>query len=274
MKKLRLPIVFMMSGALVACTATNDSKSACADEGIMLGAADVQGEWRLESYRIDCESTQFDVTSDYKLSFSEPDNTFGLTTDCNMISGDFGIAGDTVRFKNVLVTEMACDDMTVEQNMLRMFNDSTAYAVCYGDTLAFTAPYIGSAMFIKCSDEEESSVRDSFIGVYMGQNDGSSLQICDSANSGLRIKINLFRLTNIDDGIGKVIGGTLTFAATDAAGNPIKGIINTDGDNVTLVFTESTWEYLPNGTTYHFKRNEETDTQYIIYDNKRWSARR
>lgn len=53
----------------------------------------------------------------------------------------------------MLVTEMACENMIVEQNMLRMLNDSTAYAMCHGDTLAFTAPYIGSAIFIKQGDE-------------------------------------------------------------------------------------------------------------------------
>ena len=130
-----------------ACTATN--KSVDGERYIKTDTASLQGEWRLDSYRIDCRSTQFDAESNYKLSFKETDNVFSLSTDCNMISGEFGITNDTIRFRNMLVTEMACDNMIVEQNMLRMLNDSTAYAVCLGDTLTFTAPYIGSAIFIK-----------------------------------------------------------------------------------------------------------------------------
>lgn len=141
----------VVSVALGACTTAN--KSADGDGNIKAYAASMQGVLRLDSYRIDCESTQFDATSNYKLSFNEPDNTFSLSTDCNMINGEFGITTDTIRFKNLLVTEMACDNMIVEQNMLRLLNDSTAYAVYHGDTLAFTAPYIGSAIFIKQSDE-------------------------------------------------------------------------------------------------------------------------
>lgn len=92
------------------------------------------------------------------------------------------------------------------------------------------------------------------IGTYTDINDGSTLEIGNSTNSGLSVKINLFRLTDIDDGIGLISDGVLIFNATDAAGNPIKGKITLDSDTATLVFTESTWEYLPNGTSYSFIR--------------------
>ena len=142
----------VVSVALGACTAAN--KSADGDGNLKADAASEQGVLRLDSYHIDCESTQFDANSNYRLSFNEPDNTFSLSTDCNMINGEFEITDDTIRFKNMLVNEMACDNMIVEQNMLRLLNDSTAYAVCHGDTLTFTAPCIGSAIFIKQSDEQ------------------------------------------------------------------------------------------------------------------------
>lgn len=147
MKKFRLSIITIASVALCACTATNKSEN---DGENITG---LQDEWHLYSYRIDCESTQFDSISSYKLSFNELDSTFSLSTDCNMINGEFGITNDTIRFKNMLVTEMACDNMVVEQNMLRLLNDTTAYAVCNDDILTFTAPYIGTATFIRQDDE-------------------------------------------------------------------------------------------------------------------------
>lgn len=119
---------------------------------LSLDLAGLQGKWLLASYRVDCESMKFESGSSYVLSFNEPDNSFGLTTDCNMIGGNFGITNDTIRFKNIAVTEMACDKMTVEADMLRLLNDTTAYAVCKGDSILYTAPSIGDATFIK-SDE-------------------------------------------------------------------------------------------------------------------------
>lgn len=256
MKKIGLYMMAMVSAALGACG--NANKPADGGKDIVVDTADLQSGWHLDSYRIDCESTQFDGKADYKLSFDGTDSTFSLSTDCNMINGEFGIANDTIRFRNMLVTEMACESMTVEQNMLRLLNDSTAYAVCHGDTLSFTAPYIGSAIFINNGTERAESAERSFIGEYTDSNDGSTLQISDSTNSGPSIKINLFRLTDIDDGIGKVSDGALAFDATDAAGNPIKGRITLEGDTAILVFTESTWGYLPNGSTYRFKRDTQT----------------
>ena len=147
LKNTVLFMMLLMSVAFGACTAAN--KPADDSDDTVLDSVGLHGEWHLDSYRIDCVSTQFGAKSNYKLSLEEPDNTFCLSTDCNMINGEFGITNDTIRFKNMLVTEMACDNMIVEQNMLRLLNDTTAYAICHGDTLALTAPYIGSAKFIK-----------------------------------------------------------------------------------------------------------------------------
>jgi hypothetical protein len=55
----------------------------------------------------------------------------------------------TIRLKNIPVTEMACDNMTVDKNMLCLLNDSTVYAICHGDIITVNAPNIGAAIFIK-----------------------------------------------------------------------------------------------------------------------------
>lgn len=93
---------------------------------------------------------------------------------------------------------------------------------------------------------------------YTDLNDGSTLTIDSRTNCGPRVKISLFRLTDIE-GIGKMSDGALTFAAADAAGNPINGKITFDGDTAHLTFTEASWEYLPNGTTYSFVRGAKVD---------------
>lgn len=134
---------------LLSACSTNDktTDTDSADANIMLGNIGLQGEWLLQSYRVDCVSTEFEDSLKYKLNFNEPDNTFSLSTDCNMINGEFGITNDSVRFKNMLVTEMACDDMDVEQSMLRLLNDTTAYALYNDSILTITAQSIGFAKF-------------------------------------------------------------------------------------------------------------------------------
>lgn len=99
------------------------------------------------------------------------------------------------------------------------------------------------------------SVVDKFIGTYTDVNDGSTLEIGENTNAGASVKISLFRLTDIDDGIGRLRDGTLDFSATDAAGSPIEGKITFDNDTALLTFTKSTWEYLPSGTSFSFVRN-------------------
>jgi len=151
-----MKLALLAMGLLIFGSCSTKSKSAETDalsaetEYIQPGAAALQGEWRLDSYCVDSVMTQFEAgIEDYTLSFCETDNSFGMATDCNTIGGEFEMVNDTIRFKNMMVTEMACDKMTVEQNMLRLLNDTAAYALCSGDSILYTAPNAGSATFVK-----------------------------------------------------------------------------------------------------------------------------
>ena len=74
------------------------------------------------------------------------------------------------------------------------------------------------------------------------------------AENGYNVSIRLFRLTEINDCIGKLKDSILIFTGTDVSGNPISGEISISGNTAKLVFTDSTWDYLPAGTTYIFER--------------------
>lgn len=133
----------------------NDSVTNLSSDNLDTAQLDMiglQGKWTLKTYCIDCESIYFELDSNYILSFNEHDNSFGMATDCNVIGGKFGGSNDTIRFEYIAVTEMACEKMKVEEDMLRLFNDTTSYAILAGDSLFFTAPYIGNATFVKKSD--------------------------------------------------------------------------------------------------------------------------
>lgn len=97
-------------------------------------------------------------------------------------------------------------------------------------------------------------MQEKVIGEYMDSNDGSTLTISKKENGRIRVEIGLTRLTTIDDGEGALFDNGVTFSATDAGGNPIYGEITIEGNTAKLTFTKSTWEYLPEGTTYIFNR--------------------
>lgn len=102
---------------------------------------------------------------------------------------------------------------------------------------------------------DEYVCNEKYFGKFKDRSDGSSLEI-SRAENGYNVLIKLIRLTEIDDGIGKLKDGKLLFSGTDAYGSPISGVITVNGDTAMLVFTDSTWEYLPKGTTYTFERED------------------
>lgn len=96
----------------------------------------------------------------------------------------------------------------------------------------------------------------SFNGSYILAEDGSTLKISENENGKPSIDIELFRLTSLDDGTGSISGDKLDFSAIDASGDPIYGSVKLKGDTAVVTITNSTWEYLPSGTTYRFVRQK------------------
>lgn len=81
-----------------------------------------------------------------------------------------------------------------------------------------------------------------------------NLEIAKGADGGYRVKIGIYRLTTLEDGVGELTAEGMRFTATDAAGNPIGGIITVEGQTATVTFTDSTWEYLQNGDAFQYIR--------------------
>lgn len=100
---------------------------------------------------------------------------------------------------------------------------------------------------------DEYVYNERYFGEFENQDDGSTLVI-SRAENGYNVSVKLFRLTEINDCIGKLKDGTLIITGIDASGKPISGTITVEGDSAKLVFTDSTWEYLPVGTSYTFER--------------------
>lgn len=93
---------------------------------------------------------------------------------------------------------------------------------------------------------------DNIAGKYE-DNNGNILSIVDVGGS-YHVEVAIFRLTFIDDFTGKYENGILTVTGTDSADNAITAEITFSNEQATLIFTDSTWIYLENGSQYVFDK--------------------
>ena len=103
--------------------------------------------------------------------------------------------------------------------------------------------------------EESVTPEPSYEGVYLDEdNNEPNLYITRRDDGKYDVRIGIFRLTDLDDGIGTIGTNGMEFTATDAAGNPIGGEITLRGDTAEVVFNRSTWSLLENGSKFKYVR--------------------
>lgn len=93
-----------------------------------------------------------------------------------------------------------------------------------------------------------------YIGEYLDENKDPNLEIARGEDGKYIVQIGIFRLASFDDGVGELTEEGMRFTATDMAGNPIGGIITVENGTARVIFTDSTWEYIENGTSYEYTK--------------------
>ncbi len=68
------------------------------------------------------------------IDFNE-DNTFGVMTNCNHLGGQYVQSKDSIQLNNILTTEMACDNMELE-DMLKKVLPMVNSIDCINDSIA------------------------------------------------------------------------------------------------------------------------------------------
>lgn len=97
-----------------------------------------------------------------------------------------------------------------------------------------------------------------YLGEYLDSEVGEpNLEIAKDEDGNYIVQIGIYRLTSLSDGVGELTEEGMKFTATDAAGNPISGIITVDGGNATVTFTDSAWEYLKNGDSFSYTKSSD-----------------
>ncbi len=114
------------------------------------------------------------------------------------------------------------------------------------------------------SETEEAAIESNiddilYIGEYLDSVvEEPNLEIAKGEDGNYLVQIGIYRLTLLTDGVGELTAEGLRFTATDAAGNPISGIITVEGKTATVTFTDSTWEYLENGSAFTYVKSSDT----------------
>lgn len=106
--------------------------------------------------------------------------------------------------------------------------------------------------------EQETADDKAYIGEYADSDAGGmNLEIGKGDDSSYIVQIGIAGLTYLEDGVGELTAEGMKFTATDAAGNPISGIITVEGKNAMVIFTDSTWEYLENGDSFQYIKSSD-----------------
>lgn len=124
-----LSITFAAGLLLASCSGTTGkSPSATATP-----APDIQHTWQIENVVVNdtLYARPAEINPDLAQLFTfAPDSTFGITTNCNSLGGQYVQSGDSISFSNILATQMACDNEEVERLLMRILPE-----VCTVDSL-------------------------------------------------------------------------------------------------------------------------------------------
>lgn len=143
----------MMVAVLASCgnSATKESDSAAAMQN-ETEAISLVGSWDIENVVVNdtLELNPAEITPDSKQAITfEADGSYSINTNCNSIQGQYVVNGDSIRLEAGLATEMACDNMQIEDAIKAAL---PAIAVMQADndsTVSLNAPSTGASIRLR-----------------------------------------------------------------------------------------------------------------------------
>ncbi len=133
-----LLICFLLG--ITACTGGNNNTANSGEGNDVdneISAVDIQGQWAIENVVENDSSyvrpSEIEQGMTAYIDFNE-DNTFGVMTNCNHLGGQYVQSKDSIQLNNILTTEMACDNMELEE-MLRKVLPMVNTIDCINDSI-------------------------------------------------------------------------------------------------------------------------------------------
>ena len=82
-------------------------------------------KWMLYKLRMKDGSTKTFTVQKAFLQFNKNNSTFNAFSDCNGISGEFSIKGDTIQFDNITSTLLSCGKRSIEKDFISAIKSAT-----------------------------------------------------------------------------------------------------------------------------------------------------
>ena len=86
---------------------------------------DLKGQWNIENiFFNDSDYVRpAEILPDVRQYVQFTDSTYSIMTNCNSISGYYTLSGDSITLGDGMMTEMACDNMQIEDALRRILPD-------------------------------------------------------------------------------------------------------------------------------------------------------
>lgn len=161
----------------------------------------------------------------------------------------------------------------VRCNVSDVFSDATIALTYNGDRAEFTPfislengePQLGERGLDITKPGDKPAGEADFVGEYTDTASGTpGLEIAQNADGTYAVQISIVHLAQFTDGTGRPEGEGLAFTATDPGGNPISGTVTLSGTTATVTFTDSTWDYLPNGEHFTYEKTSDTPNLWAV----------
>lgn len=118
--------------ALAGCTgkkASTQAEATLSDSITETAVSPIVGEWDIENVVINdslyARPAEIDAAVKQYILFNA-DSTYVVRTNCNTISGTYMVEGDSITLGDGFTTEMACDNMQVEDLIKQVIPEVTA----------------------------------------------------------------------------------------------------------------------------------------------------
>lgn len=138
MKAILTPCIVLAALACSCGNRTNNQSTAQTDADTLQVAAPValDGQWNIENVVVNdtLSARPAEETPDQKVYIQFDNGNYSIMTNCNSIQGTYTLNGDSIVMESGLCTEMACDNMKIEDlikqvlpaiSTVDMENDST-----------------------------------------------------------------------------------------------------------------------------------------------------
>lgn len=116
--------IALLVATATGCTGNKEAKADKLDNNAKteVANADIRGQWYIENIVFsDSDYVRPDETSSsMKQYIVFEDSTYFIMTNCNSFNGSYTVKGDSIKFGDGAMTEMACDDMRTEDAIRRI----------------------------------------------------------------------------------------------------------------------------------------------------------